>query len=231
MKLFSLRAIIDDILLIVRNNNISESEDLSRAQIAHWVLAYRDLLLKKKRDEEEDSDDESNFDESLTEVRGPLELEECVSQDNTLLFARQTKDDITDLLNNAASNIIAVFDQEGEVIQQMNELRRHYHYFRKYTWPELTWDYDNNKITIKGTADCGKLKYIWVKGIFQSNSDDADEEDINIPGWMIPDIKQLIFKNELAFMVRMVSDDDNNSTLDGIKPQTPTPYGAQNPEK
>uniref|UniRef100_A0AAU8B7E5 Uncharacterized protein n=1 Tax=Dulem virus 42 TaxID=3145760 RepID=A0AAU8B7E5_9CAUD len=30
-ELFSLRALIDDILLIVRNNNISESEDLSRA--------------------------------------------------------------------------------------------------------------------------------------------------------------------------------------------------------
>ena len=33
MKLFTLNAIIDDILLLVRNNNISESEDLSRAQI------------------------------------------------------------------------------------------------------------------------------------------------------------------------------------------------------
>jgi hypothetical protein len=30
MNIFSLRTIIDDILLIVRNNNISESEDLSR---------------------------------------------------------------------------------------------------------------------------------------------------------------------------------------------------------
>jgi len=38
MNMFSLRTIIDDILLIVRNNNISESEDLSRAQIASWVL-------------------------------------------------------------------------------------------------------------------------------------------------------------------------------------------------
>lgn len=30
MNVFSLRTLIDDILLIVRNNNISESEDLSR---------------------------------------------------------------------------------------------------------------------------------------------------------------------------------------------------------
>ena len=30
MNVFSLRTVIDDILLIVRNNNISESEDFSR---------------------------------------------------------------------------------------------------------------------------------------------------------------------------------------------------------
>ena len=36
---------------------------------------------------------------------------------------------------------------------------------------------------------------------------------------MIPDIKKNILSNELAFMIARISDDDNNSTLDGIKPQ------------
>nr|DAE41989.1 MAG TPA: hypothetical protein [Bacteriophage sp.] len=31
MKLFTLRSIVDDILLMIRNNNVSESEDFSRA--------------------------------------------------------------------------------------------------------------------------------------------------------------------------------------------------------
>lgn len=47
MNMFSLRTVIDDILLIVRNNNISESEDLSRDQIASWVLSYKSSLAKK----------------------------------------------------------------------------------------------------------------------------------------------------------------------------------------
>lgn len=47
MKMFSLRTLIDDILLIVRNNNISESEDLSRDQIAAWVMAYKAYFAKK----------------------------------------------------------------------------------------------------------------------------------------------------------------------------------------
>jgi len=47
----SLREIIDDILLLVRNNNISESEDLSRAHIAAWIDHYRRMLWKKHLDE------------------------------------------------------------------------------------------------------------------------------------------------------------------------------------
>ena len=33
------------------------------------------------------------------------------------------------------------------------------------------------------------------------------------------DIKKNILSNELSFMIARISDDDNNSTLDGIKPQ------------
>jgi len=38
---------------------------------------------------------------------------------------------------------------------------------------------------------------------------------------MVPDIKKLIFNNELALMLNRPSDDSNNSTLDGIKPDGP----------
>jgi len=49
----SLREIIDDILLIARNSNISESEDFSRAHIAAWIDHYRRMLWKKHLDEVE----------------------------------------------------------------------------------------------------------------------------------------------------------------------------------
>ena len=47
MNVISLRTVIDDILLIVRNNNISESEDFSREQIAQWVKQYKAALTKE----------------------------------------------------------------------------------------------------------------------------------------------------------------------------------------
>ncbi len=55
MKLFTLRSIVDDILLMIRNNNVSESEDFSRAQIALWVLAYKAAILKRKQDKDKET--------------------------------------------------------------------------------------------------------------------------------------------------------------------------------
>ena len=50
MKKISLKAITDDILLLVRNNYISESEDLSRAQIHLWIKAYAKQIWKEEKD-------------------------------------------------------------------------------------------------------------------------------------------------------------------------------------
>jgi hypothetical protein len=50
MAKISLRTITDDILLLVRNNNISESEDLSRSQIHAWIKAYKNQIWKEERD-------------------------------------------------------------------------------------------------------------------------------------------------------------------------------------
>ena len=50
MVLNSLNAIIDDILLEIRNANIAESEDISRVQIEQWIHQYRALLIKQDLD-------------------------------------------------------------------------------------------------------------------------------------------------------------------------------------
>ena len=101
MNMFSLKALIDDILLIVRNNNISESEDLSRAQIAAWILAYRQAIIKQKREQEnnaiEDSGDNTSLSE-LTETVGPLKLQNVESHDKNALFRRRTVDKIPEII-------------------------------------------------------------------------------------------------------------------------------------
>lgn len=226
MNMFSLRTLIDDILLIVRNNNISESEDLSRAQIASWILAYRAALIKARRDQEKanSAEDDTTLN-MLLETKGPIKLEWEKSQDNTLLFRKKTIEKIPQLIDKDPRNLFSVHDQVGNPIQYMSEERKFFHRFRKYTRGEFTYNYENGYIIIHG-ADIAHLNYIWIEGLFsEEDNEDLDEDEVKIPGWMIPDIKKNILEKELSFMLNRISDDANNSTLDDIKPQ---PYTRQN---
>lgn len=224
MNTISLRSVIDDILLIVRNNNISESEDLSREQIAQWIKSYKAAITKEELDSENDDneDHEEVTGENLTEV-GPLELEDVESLTRTPLFTKRTIDKLEQVYKDDERSILSVVDQEGCNIQRMNKVRRHLHYFRRYTACELTYYYDDGYIYVQGTEDCNKLRYIWVTLLKDdTEADDSKSEDeVKIPNWMVPTIKDRIFKSELAMMLRLPSDDSNNATLASVKPHGP----------
>lgn len=222
MKLFTLRSIVDDILLMIRNNNVSESEDFSRAQIALWVLAYKAAILKRKqeKDKEAGKSDEDE-DDDITKTIGPVELVDEESLDGTCLYRKRTKDKLPELSGSSDCSIISVQDQEGCPIQKMNEKRRHFHFFRKYTFGELAWWYEDEYVYLEGLTDLNRLRYIWISGVFTGADSNVDEDDVKIPGWMIPDIKQMIIKNELGFILQMPSDDDNNSIIASVKPRGP----------
>lgn len=222
MNVFSLKTIIDDILLIVRNNNVSESEDLSRDQIRAWVLAYKAALAKREQDKDEEQGDDDN--DSLLSTIGPLELQNESSLDGSY-HKKRTVEKIPQMVDDSVDNIISVSDAHGCVIQFMTEKRKHYHKFRRYTFGEPTCWYENGYLYVEG-AGLDPLKYIYVEGNFLEDDEDGDEDDVSIPGWMIPEIKAMIMKNELSFMLQRPSDDDNNSTLSSVKP-----HGPQDQEK
>lgn len=241
MAKISLKTITDDILLLVRNNNISESEDLSRAQIHSWVKAYRHKLWKDEKDKKKDQVKFGNLtwedlldDEYIKKLEtGPMRLEVVEQPSGERSFVKRTVDKLEDVLNNDEKSILAVHDEHGENIQYMNHIRRNYAYWRKYTFGDMTASYsDDGHVYIQGLVDQGKLDYIyvlWLKEVEEDGddgNDDDDEEDIKIPAWMVPTIKELIIKNELAFMLNRPSDDSNNSTLASVKP-----HGPQDDEK
>ena len=239
MAKISLRVLTDDILLLVRNNNISESEDLSRSHIHSWIKAYKNQLWKQERDRlkalarQGALDEETLADnEFIKRVEiGPLELEEVQSKSDVPTFTKRTVDVIPDVMDNAEGSILAIHDQQGEVIQYMNHIRRHYQYWRKYTFGEMTAHYmDNGHIYVQGLVDEDELKYIYVLYLLEVKDDTADgededdpvdEDDVEIPAWMVPPIKKLILTNELAFMLNRPSDDSNNATLASVKPHGP----------
>ena len=234
MAKISLATITDDILLLVRNNNISESEDLSRAQIHSWIKAYRHKLWKDEQDRKKELALRSGLDyidiiddEYFRKVEtGPMELEEVQSNDGSNSLTKRTIDTLENVLFNDGSSILAIHDEHGENIQYMNHIRRHYHYWRKYTFGEMTGFYkDDGHVYIQGLVDKDQLQFIyvlWVKEVDDDEDDeDLDEEDITIPAWMVPQIKELIMKNELGFMLNRPSDDSNNATLASVKPHGP----------
>ena len=231
----SLKNITDDILLLVRNNNISESEDLSREQIHAWIKAYRHRIWREEKDRRElmnkqqglnieDWADDEFF--KVIEV-GPLELTKEDDKDEIPTFTRKTIDPLENVYNNDYRSILAVHDESGENIQYMNHIRRHYNYWRKYTFGELTACYkDDGHIYIQGLVDENNLKYIYVLYLMDVEDEDGDDDDLDedkilIPAWMVPGIKERILKNELSFMLNRPSDDSNNATLASVKPHGP----------
>ena len=238
MKKISLKQITDDILLLVRNNYISESEDLSRAQIHLWVKAYRRQMWKEERDKKKQLAllnkldwEELIDDEYIKRIEtGPMELED-LEENSGPSYTKRTVETLSeaagiDLMDNSEKSVLSVHDQEGENIQIMDHVRRHYHYSRKYTYGDMTAYYkDDGHVYVQGLVDKGELKYIYVLALYEEDpedEDDADDEDnIEIPAWMVPGIKERIIKNELAFMLNRPSDDSNNATLASVKPHGP----------
>lgn len=238
MAKISLKTITDDILLLVRNNYISESEDLSRAQIHSWIRAYKHKLWKDEKDRKKQQAllNKLDFDEFIDNEyfrkveTGPMELEPVESGDgeDNPTFTKRTVDTLEDVFNNDESSILAIHDENGENIQYMNHIRRNYNYWRKYTFGEMTGYYkDDGHVYIQGLVDENQLQYIyvlWIKELDEDeddDDDDVDEDDVKIPAWMVPLIKELIMKNELAFMLNRPSDDSNNATLASVKPHGP----------
>lgn len=244
MKKISLKEITDDILLLVRNNYISESEDLSRAQIHSWIKAYARQIWKEEKDRRKELarlgriDWQDLIDEEFIERKetGPMELERPTDlqedphwPENT----KRTKQTLAeaaglDVLNNAESSVLAVHDQNGENIQYMNHIRRHYNYFRKYTFGDMTAYYkDDGHVYIQGLVDGDELDYIYVLALYENEIDDDDDDnaedegDVLYPAWIVPPIKERIMKNELPFMLNRPSDDSNNATLASVKPHGP----------
>ena len=92
MVKISLKEIIDDILLLIRNNYISESEDLSREQIHLWVKTYKKQLWKEELDRKK-----------LLFLQNRLDIEELIDMLNDHSFGEQA-----DILSRALYNTSSV---------------------------------------------------------------------------------------------------------------------------
>lgn len=202
----TLNQLVDNILLIARNNNIAESEHLSRIQIEKWIIGYRAMLIRQ------DIDKGRDINELYLTTIEPIHLdrEETVPGYFTYVGDKE----LPKLIDfNYRPGVINVRDMFGNIIQIGSRTKAKLQKYRKATCKDYIAWVKNNRIHVDG--DSNQLEYISVDVIAEDPTElnacfDPDNE-FPIPSAMIPTITQMILERELRFMITMPSDDTNDA--------------------
>lgn len=202
----TLNQLVDNILLIARNNNIAESEHLSRIQIEKWIIGYRAMLIKQ------DIDKGRDINELYLTTIEPIHLdrEETVPGYFTYVGDKE----LPKLIDfNYRPGVINVRDMFGNIIQIGSRTKAKLQKYRKATCKDYIAWVKNNRIYVDG--DSNQLEYISVDVIAEDPTElnacfDPDNE-FPIPSAMIPTITQMILERELRFMITIPSDDTNDA--------------------
>lgn len=198
--------LIDDVLLEARNNNIAESEKLSRHQIALWIKSYRAMLIKQKLDKKEPLDD--MFTQT---IRMHVDRIECDPGHIEYIGDKE----LPTLLNTKwFTGLINVKDAYGNLIQIGSETKMKFQKYRKYTCKDYIAYKKGNRIYVEGGLNT--LEYIDVKVIAEDPTEDKacynpSEDEYPLPSYMWPTIKNMIFDSDIYTMFQQRSDTTNDT--------------------
>lgn len=207
---------VDDILLEARNNNIAESEKLSRHQIELWIKSYRAMLIKQKLDKKEPLDD--MFTQTIR-----MHVDKIEKDPGHIEYVGNKE--LPSLLNTKwFTGLINVKDAYGNLIQIGNETKMKLQRYRKYTCKDYIAYKKGNKVYVEGGNNT--LEYIDVNVIAEDPTEDRlcydpDKDEYPLPAYMWPTIKDLIFDKDFGTMIRQQSDVTNNTqdnTQNGFNP-------------
>lgn len=201
--------LIDDILLEARNNNIAESEKLSRHQIELWIKSYRAMLIKQKLDKGEALDEmfKQTIRMTITKNTDELGHTEYISEE-----------ELPTLLNTKhLTGLLSVKDAYGNLIQLGSETKMKYQRYRKYTCSDYIAYKKGNKVCVEG--DSNLLEYIDCEVLAEDPTEDKlcydpSKDEYPLPSYMWPTIKDLIFDHDYFTMSQQPSDNVNNTSDD-----------------
>lgn len=202
----TLANLIDDVLLEARNNNITESEHLSRHQIEIWIKSYRAQLIKQ------DIDRGRTINPMYTTT---IKTEvEAITEPNghTIYVGATTLPSLIDFNNRPG--VISVKDAYGNLIQIGSETKMKLQRFRKYSCNDYIAYVKDNKVYVEG--DSNVLENIEVQIIAEDPTElgecyNPNTDEYPIPASMWGTIKQMIFTKDFQTMRQMVSDTTNDS--------------------
>lgn len=204
MTFNSLNTIIDDIMLELRNSNISESEQLSRLQIEQWIHYYRAFLIKQDIDKGRDINPSYVQTKNVTLTKTGDTYTSDIKIPKTLDF-------------HFDSGIRSIRDNGGRLIQLGTRLKAELQPIRQYAIydPIAYMQNDYIKIMSNGTNNITSLEVDVIAEDPTSVNSPYDADSVYpIPANMIPTIKDLIFSKELNIMPQEIVDEKNNSNDD-----------------
>ena len=197
---------VDDILLEARNNNIAESEKLSRHQIELWIKSYRAMLIKQKLDKKEPLDD--MFTQTIR-----MHVDKIEEDPGHVEYIGDQE--LPTLLNTKwFTGLISVKDAYGNIIQVGDETKMKFQKYRKYTCKDYIAYKKGNRVYVEG--DANTLEYIDVDVIAEDPTEsklcyDPSKDEYPLPVYMWPTIKDMIFDKDFGTMIRQQSDVSNNT--------------------
>lgn len=205
----SLDNLIDNILQIARNNNVAESEHLSRHQIALWIHYYRAFMIKQWIDKERELED---LDEMFIQTIEPIHLDKVETSPGKFVYVGDKELPKLIQFNNRVG-VVAVRDMYGNLIQLGSYTKAKLQKYRKATCADYIAWVKGNRIYVEG--DSNQIEWISVDVIAEDPTDLGDcwnpDMEYPIPAAMIPTIIDMILRRELQVMVSMPSDTSNNS--------------------
>lgn len=205
----SLNNIIDNVLQIARNNNITESEKLSKHQIELWVKYYRAMLIKQAIDKGYD------VDEAYVSTLEPIHLDRVQTVPNKFVYVGDKE--LPTLINfKYKPGVLAVRDMFGNLIQLGSYTKAKLQRYRKATCKDYIAWVKNNKIYVEGNSN--QLEYISIDVILEDPTKDIPcynpDDEYPVPSAMVPTIVQMILERELRTLVTQPSDTTNDSEDD-----------------
>lgn len=204
----TLNELCDDILLEARNNQITESEKLSKRQIQLWINTYRAMLIKQKLDKNETAD--SNFTQHVV-----LHLDKI---DNCGAIEYKSSDKLPKLIDfNNKKGVLNVKDLFGNIIQLGNQTKTKFQKYRRFTCKDYIAYIEDSYLYVEGSPhmlECVEVELIAEDPTESILCYNPDEDDYPISGHMWTTIKQLIFDRDLNIMRTSPSDITNDTKDD-----------------
>lgn len=202
----TLNNLIDDVILEARNNNIAESEKLSRRQIELWIKSYRAMLIKQKLDKKE------NLDDMFTQTIR-MHIDKVQNDPGHIEYVGDKE--LPTLLNTKwFTGLINVKDAYGNLIQIGSETKMKLQKYRKYTCKDYIAYKNGNRVYVEG--DANQLEYIDVQVIAEDPTEnklcyDPNKDEYPLPAYMWPTIKNMIFNSDVYTMFQQRSDVTNDT--------------------